>query len=157
MSYLIWSRDRLPLSHQRVSGLCKYTQLWEVASARTEVVCEAFCFSHLKSFTKSSFGFPIFRFKISVFSKQKLPFLCVDPERLKLHWTWSACMLRCFSRVQLFATLWTVAPPGSSVRGILQARIPEWVAVPSSRGSSQPRNRTHVSYVSCVGRLVLYH
>ena len=38
-------------------------------------------------------------------------------------------MLRCFSRVQLFATLWTVAPPGSSVRGILQARILEWVAM----------------------------
>ena len=29
-------------------------------------------------------------------------------------------------------------PPGSSVRGILQARIPEWVVVPSSRGSSCP-------------------
>ena len=34
--------------------------------------------------------------------------------------------------------------PGSSVCGILQARIREWVAVPSSRGSSQPRDRTHV-------------
>ena len=32
-------------------------------------------------------------------------------------------------------------PPGSSVHGILQARILEWVAMPSSRGSSQPRNR----------------
>ena len=38
-------------------------------------------------------------------------------------------------------------PPGSSVRGILQARILEWVATPSSRGSSQPRDRTHVSFV----------
>ena len=35
--------------------------------------------------------------------------------------------------------------PGSSVHGILQARILEWVATPSSRGSSQPRNGTHVS------------
>ena len=42
----------------------------------------------------------------------------------------------------------------SSVRGILQARILEWVATPSSRGSSQPRDLTHVS---CIGRLVLYH
>ena len=33
----------------------------------------------------------------------------------------------------------------SSVHGILQARILEWVAMPSSRGSSQPRDRTHVS------------
>ena len=31
-------------------------------------------------------------------------------------------------------------PPGYSVHGILQARIPEWVAMPSTRGSSQPRS-----------------
>ena len=37
------------------------------------------------------------------------------------------------------------SPPGSSVRGILQARILEWVAVPSSRGSSWPRDRTPIS------------
>ena len=47
--------------------------------------------------------------------------------------------------------------PGSSVHGILQARILEWVAVPSSRGSYQPRNQTQVSYVSCTGRWVLNH
>ena len=35
--------------------------------------------------------------------------------------------------------------PGSSVHGIFQARILEWVAIPFSRGSSQPRNRTQVS------------
>ena len=46
--------------------------------------------------------------------------------------------------------------PGSSVQGILQARILEWVAMPSSRWSSQPRGWTHVSYVSCIGRQVLY-
>ena len=45
---------------------------------------------------------------------------------------------------------------GSSVHGILQARILEWVAMPSSRGSSRPRDRTHVSYVSCIVRWVLY-
>ena len=48
-------------------------------------------------------------------------------------------------------------PQGSSVHGILQARILEWVAMPSSRGSSRPRNRTHVSCISWVGRCVLYH
>ena len=37
------------------------------------------------------------------------------------------------------------SPPGSSVHGILQARILEWIAMPSSRGSSQPRDRTQVS------------
>jgi len=37
------------------------------------------------------------------------------------------------------------SPPGSSVHGILQARILEWVAIPFSRGSSQPSDRTQVS------------
>ena len=37
------------------------------------------------------------------------------------------------------------SPPGSSVHGVLQARILEWVAIPFSRGSSQPRDRTQVS------------
>ena len=36
------------------------------------------------------------------------------------------------------------SPPGSSVHGTLQARIIEWVAIPFSRGSSQPRGRTQV-------------
>ena len=43
--------------------------------------------------------------------------------------------------------------PGSFVPGILQARIQEWIAVPSSRGSSQPRDQTHI----CIGRQILYH
>ena len=38
-------------------------------------------------------------------------------------------------------------PPGSPVCEILQARILEWVAMPSSGGSSQPTDQTHVSYV----------
>ena len=36
-------------------------------------------------------------------------------------------------------------PPGSSVHGILQARILEWVTISSSRGSSQPSDQTHIS------------
>ena len=44
--------------------------------------------------------------------------------------------------------------PGSSVRGIFQARVLEQVAVSFSRGSSQPRDWT---YISCIGRWILYH
>ena len=44
-------------------------------------------------------------------------------------------------------------PPGSSVRGILQARILEWIAISCSKGSSGPRDRTHVF---CIGRWILY-
>ena len=47
--------------------------------------------------------------------------------------------------------------PGSSVHGILQARILEWVAISHSRGSSWPRDQTHVSFISCIGRRVLYN
>ena len=39
-------------------------------------------------------------------------------------------------------------PSGSSVQGILQARILEWVAIPFSGGSSSPRDRTRVSCIS---------
>ena len=48
-------------------------------------------------------------------------------------------------------------PPGFSVHGIFQARILEWVAMPSSRRSPQPRDWTGVSDVSCIGKQVLYH
>ena len=51
-----------------------------------------------------------------------------------------ACMLSHFSRVQLCDPM-DCSLPGSSVRGILQARILEWVAISSSRGSSQPRDQ----------------
>ena len=44
------------------------------------------------------------------------------------------------SHVQLFATPWTVACQDLLSIGILQVRILEWVSMPSSRGSSQPRN-----------------
>ena len=54
------------------------------------------------------------------------------------------CML---SHVLLFFNPMDCSPPGSSVHGILQARILEWVASPFSRGSSQPRDQI---WVSCI-------
>ena len=45
-------------------------------------------------------------------------------------------------------------PPGSSVHGIFQARILEWVVISSSRESSQPGDQT---CISCTGRQILYH
>ena len=47
--------------------------------------------------------------------------------------------------------------PDSSIHGILQAGILEWVAMPSFRGSSPPRDQTGVSYISFISRWVLYH
>ena len=60
----------------------------------------------------------------------------------------------CAKSLQLCLTLLCnpidCSPPGSSVHRLLQARILEWVAMPSSRGSSQPRDQTYVSCSSCI-------
>ena len=48
-------------------------------------------------------------------------------------------------------------PPGSSVHGTFQARTLERVTTSYSRGSSWPRNQSHISWVSCAGRQILYH
>ena len=66
-------------------------------------------------------------------------------------------MLCCAKSIQLcqtFCDLMDCSLPDSSVHGILQAIIQEWIAMPSSKGSSQPRDQTHISYVSCIGRWV---
>ena len=68
---------------------------------------------------------------------------------------WTELNWTVLSHIRLFETLWTVACQADC--GILQARILEWVAMPSSRGSSQLRDRTHVSYISCTGRQIPYH
>ena len=47
-------------------------------------------------------------------------------------------------------------PSGSSVHGILEARILEWVAIPFSRDSFQPRNLTQVSCISCTAGKFFY-
>ena len=62
--------------------------------------------------------------------------------------------------LQLFPTLChpvDFSPPGSSAYRILQARTLEWVAVPSSRGPSCPRDWTNISHISYLGRQGLYH
>ena len=62
-----------------------------------------------------------------------------------------------FSQLSLcvYLTLWgpmNCSLPGSSVHGIFQARLLEWVAISSFRGSSQPRDQTCVSCISCIGK-----
>ena len=66
------------------------------------------------------------------------------------------CVLSCSVVTDSLQSM-NCSPSGSSVRGILQARILEWVAVSSSRGSSQPRDQICVFCVSCIGRQILYH
>ena len=64
---------------------------------------------------------PVFESEVKVFVAQLRPILCKPMDR---------------------------TPPGFSVHGILQARILEWVAISSSRGSSQRRNWTQVSWIA---------
>ena len=63
-------------------------------------------------------------------------------------WRW-----KCQSLSQTLCDPINCSPPGSSVHGILQARILEWVAIPFSRGSSRPRDWTHFTH----WRQILYH
>ena len=68
------------------------------------------------------------------------------------------CVLSHSSHVCLFQTPWAgCSPPGSSLHGILQARILEWVAISFFKGSSWPRDWTCVSCIFCFGRQILYH
>ena len=64
-------------------------------------------------------------------------------------WIFPVCVLSPFSCVQLFATPGTVSCQAPA-HGILQTRTLEWVAMPSSRGSSRSRDQTYISCVSCI-------
>ena len=61
---------------------------------------------------------------------------------VKWKWKWSCSVMSDF--------LWPMdcSPPGSSIHGIFQARILEWVAIYFSRGSSRPRDETRVSHIA---------
>ena len=66
-----------------------------------------------------------------------------------------------WSLLLMLSRVWCCNPmdcsqPGSSVHGIFQARILEWVAISSSRGSSWPRAETSVSRGPCISRQLLF-
>ena len=66
-----------------------------------------------------------------------------------------SCYYSCMLHAQWCPTFWDpmdCSPPDSSVRGIFQAKILEWVAMSFFRGSSTLRHQTHIS---CVGRRIL--
>ena len=70
----------------------------------------------------------------------------------------NVCVCVCVLVTQSFPTLCNPMdsnPLGSYVRGILQARILEWVAISYSRSSSECRDQTSVSCVSCVADSLL--
>ena len=71
--------------------------------------------------------------------------------------TWPTLLYSQLRRDPLLCDPVDHGPPGSSVHGVLWATTLEWVAMLSSRESSWPRDKTHISYVSCFSSQVLYH
>ena len=85
---------------------------------------------------------------------RKWSYSCFIRHSLALCWMSPLCIC-----AQSCLTLWDsmdCSLPGLSVHGISQARILEWVAISSSRGSSQPRDQICVSCVSGTERWILY-
>ena len=118
--------------------------------------------------SSQSYGFPsshVWMWELDHKEGWALKNWCFELWRRLLRVPWTArsnqstlkeIMLSCFSHVWLCNPM-DCSPPGASVHGILQARILEWVAISFSRRSSPPRDRTCVSYISCISRQVLYH
>ena len=74
---------------------------------------------------------------------------CQVPNKIKV-----LCFCLVTKSCSTLCDLMVYSPPGSSVHGVLQARILEWVAIFFSRESSQPRDQTKVAHT---GRWILYH
>ena len=117
------------------------------------------CFKGIYCFVKFLFHF------IWTWSYMHLSIVNGSPKALKpllRVYEWYACVSA--QSLQSYPTLrdpMDCSPLGSSVHGIIQARILEWVVISYFRGSSRPgirvRDQTHVFCVSCIDRWILYH
>ena len=68
----------------------------------------------------------------------------------------NVCVLSCFSCIQLFATLWTVVCKAPPSMGFSRQEYWSGLPCPPPGGSSQPRDWSHISCVSCSGRRVFF-
>ena len=108
--------------------------------------------------------FPINRLALSALVSSDNSFLSIrrEPNLEALEGTppsyrrnmYTVCMLSCFNRVRLFATLWTVTHQTPLSMGF--SRQEYWSGLPCSPPEDLPRDQTHISYVSCNDRWVLY-
>ena len=91
-----------------------------------------------------------FSFILPKGSFQQLENFHQSPERCFSTSSVCVCVCVCMlSHVKLLCDPMNCSSPGSSLHGIFQTRVLEWVAIPFSRGSSRPRDRAHVSCTSC--------
>ena len=95
----------------------------------------------------------------NIFIMQQCVFLNVYSFRDQIMYRYSYIMFHVWvlSCVWLCVTPWTVASQAPLSTGILQARILEWVTISSSRKSSRPRDQTPVSWISSIGKWILYY
>ena len=140
--------------------------LWILFHRQTKVLG---CPSLLPEAALSSNWCPMFPCSVTL---GQLPRFCMSLDvsgrqdrHLSLADHWDACLVekhdwyvlivvQSLGHVKLFCSTVDYSQPGSSVRGISQARILEWVSISFSRGSSWLRDGTHVS---CMSRRILYH
>ena len=134
----------------------------------SSIICTALLIFHTGCFTKMCLPLSVLLFTfLFVFS---LPYICLahpffsskfllppvlHPGHVILEdgdlEEYSVCVCVCLCVTQLCPTLcdpMDCSPPGSSVHGLLQARILEWLAITFSRRSSQPRDQTQVSCIA---------
>ena len=124
-----------------------------VPSTATKNKLHISCFSIAASLIQGKFSLCNIRnhFSSIIYLKQKSN---TNSQTLKNIILYYRFVLSC---IRVFCDPTDCNSPGSSVCGILQARILESVAISSSRGSSQPKDQTYISCISCTGRWILYH
>ena len=148
-----------PLYKQDSGGRCRH--LLPLRSPKTSLVCQLPCLSYL----------PPTHLEWSAFSSLSLLYTCGSQFHISSKGTLEVVNQYPLLKMPPFLSaaaeslhFWLTlcdsmhcSLSGSSVLGILQARIWEWVARPSSRGSSQPRDGTCISCGSCIGKWGLNH
>ena len=88
--------------------------------------------------------------------------LCVwypsrEYSNISVQWWVVFCALCCAQLCLALCVPMGCSLPGFSVHGIFQARIQEWVAISFFKEDSRPRDRTHVSCISCIDRWILHY
>ena len=95
--------------------------------------------------------------QLQAFNILQMLFYCIAGSRISKMEYSCVCVCVCVQLCPALCNHKDCSPSGSSVHRIFQARVLEWVAISFSKESSRPRVPTHIFWVSCVGRQVLYH
>ena len=143
---LVWSVIRTQSKQKSQLMMCLFTEQSDTLSTPNRgLSLKNFCFSEIYPKVLSSA-----ECKVLFPSYTSLPKDLILEKFSLMHsyccWVAQLCLILCDPM--------DYSPRGSSVHGILQAGILEWVAIPLSRDSSQPRDQIQVS---CTGRQILYH